>query len=732
MRYFTVSTAIAGVLLLAAVAGCATGGSSGGIGPAYGQLSVVDGQLRSEEGNAVQLKGMSTMGLQWYGEVVNPDAFDALVRDWEVDVIRLALYVGEGGYSERPELKDLVRRGIELAIERGVYVIVDWHVLTPGNPNDPIYAGVDDFFDEISRDYGSYPNVIYEIMNEPNGNLSWSRDLKPYAERLVQVIRKNDPDNIILIGSGTWSQDVDIAAADPVDGENLMYTVHFYSGTHGDSLRAKIDRALDLGVAVFSSEWGTSLASGTGGPFIEAAEEWLEFFDQRGISWVNWSLANKNETSAAFKGLERVFDEEAGATVTVQEETPLVPEAVHPDGYKYWPVDQLSVSGAFARAKIKGLPTPTYFRSVHEWNFESGDLQSWTIADDSPVKPSPSVLPVPVSTDAGSSSSVGQFGAGYEFSWSSQRAADTWATAPRFRVGDVDLPLAGVNAVRVVLLLESDKEVTGPMELNAILQYPPSYWTQLTALPFGYPSGVDLGNGYRRFELVVPASPSADTVLSHMQLILVGAGSGYEGKVIFDSVSLVRQTNGEPTAEEEAGEADDPGSFSGLPWDFEAGGRQGWIVAEDSPAKVQLRTQEIGSTAISFGYGWSIPGPSDPWNAAPRLSSSWVNLPAEDYETLSMEVLIEDLPYEGAIQIQPVVQSPQHGYWFQLSAQDLTESTLVETVDGFQRHRLEFGLVSNTGANFAADAVMRNLILITIGIDTAYQGTIAYDNISFD
>ena len=317
----------------------------------HGKLQVVGGHLCDSAGAPVQLKGMSTMGLQWHGEIVNDKAFLALAKDWKADVVRLALYVGEGGYAAHPELKALLFRGVDLAIKYGLYAIVDWHVLTPGDPNDPIYGGAQAFFDEVSRKYAKVPNVIYEIMNEPNGPVTWVDQLKPYAEKMVATIRANDPDNLILIGSGTWSQDVDQAAADPVRGKNIAYTFHFYAGSHGEALRHKVEAALDRGVAVFCSEWGTSEASGTGGPFLSEAEEWLKFLDQHKISWTNWSLCDKSETSAALKGLSQVMSE--GNTALAERDSLLVPATQGPEGFEVWGTDELSVSGAFVRAKMR-------------------------------------------------------------------------------------------------------------------------------------------------------------------------------------------------------------------------------------------------------------------------------------------------------------------------------------------------------------------------------------------
>jgi len=357
-RIDTLVPLVAGLLLLAA---CASS-PQGAVAPAspslasprpvkYGRLQVLGGRLCGSDGKLVQLRGMSTAGLQWYGEVVNDKAFATLAKDWKADLVRLTLYVGERGYATNPGLKQDVERGIELAIAHGLYVIVNWAVHIPGNPNDDTYRGAQPFFDAISRKYGRYPNLLYEIMSEPNGDLDWAKDIKPYAERTVATIRANDPEGIILIGSGTWSQDVDVAAADPLVGRNLVYAFHFYAGTHGEPLRDKVRTALERGVAVFASESGTSECTGYQGPYLPESKVWLDFLDQHGISWVNWSLSDKNEASAAIKSLHVHLKE--GRTGMVERESLLVPATPGPEGYPIWGPDELSPSGAFVRARLR-------------------------------------------------------------------------------------------------------------------------------------------------------------------------------------------------------------------------------------------------------------------------------------------------------------------------------------------------------------------------------------------
>ncbi|AEI44672.1 endoglucanase [Paenibacillus mucilaginosus KNP414] len=292
----------------------------------YGQLKVQGADLLGESGQRVQLRGMSSHGIHWYGDLVNPGSLKWLKEDWNSNLFRVAMYTAEKGYITDPSVKEKVKEAVQAAIDLGLYVIIDWHILTDGDPNT-YKTQAKAFFQEMAALYGQYPNVIYELCNEPNGNVTWAGQIKPYAQELTQAIRAIDPDNIIIVGTPNWSQDVNQAADSPLPYGNIMYAAHFYAGTHGQWLRDKIDYARSKGAAVFVTEWGASDASGDGGPFLREAQEWIDFMNSRGISWANWSLADKEETSAA-----------------------LLPGA-NPSGG--WPASQLSASGQFVRSKLR-------------------------------------------------------------------------------------------------------------------------------------------------------------------------------------------------------------------------------------------------------------------------------------------------------------------------------------------------------------------------------------------
>ena len=269
-----------------------------------GALSVNGTQLVDQNGNPVQLRGISTHGLSWFPNFVDQNAFRQFREEWNVNVMRLAMYTHEnGGYctdGNKENLKNIIYRGVQYATDNDMYVIIDWHVLQEQNPN--VYKEeAKKFFSEMSEKYKDYDNVIYEICNEPNGGVGWS-EVKSYAEEIIPIIRANDEKAIILVGTPNWSQRVDEAANDPITGyDNIMYTLHFYAATHKDDLRNTMVNAINAGLPVFVSEYGICDASGNGGLDKDSAQKWVDTMNSYGVSYICWALANKNESAALIK-----------------------------------------------------------------------------------------------------------------------------------------------------------------------------------------------------------------------------------------------------------------------------------------------------------------------------------------------------------------------------------------------------------------------------------------------
>ena len=270
-----------------------------------GRLHVKGTKLVDKKGHEVQLRGVSTHGLSWYPQYVNDKCFAQLHDKWGANVVRLAMYTEEyngycsGDAKNRSDLKKLIKKGVRLAKKHKMYVIVDWHILSDGNPNSH-KKEAKAFFREMSREFKGYNNVIYEICNEPNNGTSW-KEIKSYARSVISTIRKNDKKAVIVVGTPTWSQDVDQAAADPIKGDNIMYALHFYAATHKADLRNKMTAAINKGLPVFVTEYGICDASGNGAIDTNEADRWIQTMDEYGVSYIAWNLSNKQESSSIIK-----------------------------------------------------------------------------------------------------------------------------------------------------------------------------------------------------------------------------------------------------------------------------------------------------------------------------------------------------------------------------------------------------------------------------------------------
>jgi endoglucanase len=255
------------------------------------QLKVQGTNLLDAKGNRIALHGMSLGWHNWWPRFYNAATVHELVNTWHANMIRAAMGVEpDGGYLKNPEGSiRLVKNVVDACIKENAYVIIDWH-------DHNIHLNESKlFFEKMAKEYGKYPNVIYEIYNEPDHE-SWA-EVKSYSEQIIKTIRAQDPDNIILVGSPHWDQDINLAAADPIKGyDNLMYTMHFYAGTHKKWLRDRTDDAIANGLPIFVSECAGMEASGDGPVDITESKNYFDWMDAKGLSWAIWSVSDKNES----------------------------------------------------------------------------------------------------------------------------------------------------------------------------------------------------------------------------------------------------------------------------------------------------------------------------------------------------------------------------------------------------------------------------------------------------
>ncbi|MDM5178682.1 carbohydrate-binding protein [Massilia sp. DJPM01] len=291
-----------------------------------GNQVLVGGKPGSISGSSLYWSNTGWPGERFY----NAGAVGWLKDDWKAKLVRAAMGVeDQGGYLQFPAAnKARVKAVVDAAIAKDMYVIIDWHSHYAFRHQNEAIA----FFQEMARTYGHNKHVIYEIYNEPKDDVTWDANVKPYAQAVIAAIRAIDPDNLIIVGSPHWSQDADIASRNPITGfSNIAYTLHFYAGTHTQYLRDKASTAMNNGLALFVTEWGSVNADGNGGVNYPETNAWIDFMKKHNISNANWALDDAREGSAS-----------------------LVPGASSTGGWANW---DLTESGKQARETVRNWPS---------------------------------------------------------------------------------------------------------------------------------------------------------------------------------------------------------------------------------------------------------------------------------------------------------------------------------------------------------------------------------------
>ena len=296
----------------------------------HGQLSVSGAKLVNQNGEVVSLAGPSFFwsNTGWGQEAFyNAQAVRSFAIDWEADIVRAS--IGAEGYGSllRDPVANMARAEtiIQAAIANNIYVVVDYHT----HEAEKSLPQAQEFFAYLAQKYGHRPNIIYEIYNEPLASTDWNTVIKPYAETMINTIRQFDPDNIIIVGTQTYSQDLERVIANPIRGaSNIMYALHFYAAGHKDDLRNRVEMALQTGIPVMVTEWGTVNYDGDGAVDQASSEAWLSLIRRHDLSHMMWAASSKEEGASMF-------------TPTASKTGP-------------WTDAELTPSGRYARDIIKG------------------------------------------------------------------------------------------------------------------------------------------------------------------------------------------------------------------------------------------------------------------------------------------------------------------------------------------------------------------------------------------
>lgn len=180
------------------------------------------------------------------------------------------------GDAVKKEAIDYLVTNVNLALNSGMFVIIDYH--TVGYPNgyaenesglySPDFDLALEFWDIVSKQ-GFDGRVLFELWNEPASddydylnsadtrNAHWT-ELKSWWEQLIGVIRGNGANNVIIAAADYWTGDLRGVKSDLIPGGNIAYAWHRY-GREGNNTAVnwenRLDGLYDL-VPVLVTEWG--------------------------------------------------------------------------------------------------------------------------------------------------------------------------------------------------------------------------------------------------------------------------------------------------------------------------------------------------------------------------------------------------------------------------------------------------------------------------------------------
>lgn len=339
------------------------GKNSSGKGQIYGSCKGVS------SGNEVQVQGMS---LFWSiaDDVGAPfwtaDYVSGLVSRQNIQIIRAAMGVdedwGAGNYfTNTSRYQGLMNTVVQAAIDNDIYVIIDYH---SHKANENV-NNAKTFFKYMAEKWGKYDNVIFEIFNEPTSQ-DWST-IKNYADQVISTIRQYS-DNLIVVGNRSWDQYPNEAASNPINDKNVAYTFHFYAGTHSTGKEgANAVSAMNSGLSVFVSEWGTVNADG-GGSVSGNSSTWLNWMNDHKLSGANWSVSNKSEGASYFNGSAWNYSE-SGNWVNTNIFSKL------PKSYTACSGTPIQSSSSVAQSSSSALPSG---KTNYIDDFEDGDNYAYT------------------------------------------------------------------------------------------------------------------------------------------------------------------------------------------------------------------------------------------------------------------------------------------------------------------------------------------------------------------
>ena len=277
-------------------------------------------------GEPILLRGVNRSGLEYAGpdeqgflsgaSLSRPE-IEFIVKEWRCNIIRLPFnqdFVLRGRQGRSGEdYQKAIDQVIYWASLFGAYTLLDLQWLDA----DRVYGGNRNFvaplpnieslelWTTLARRYRNEPAVLYDLFNEPHDRLDddpfplnkedgttyppghksvTMREWQPWARKLTQAVRDENPDALVFVAGTNWAYDL---RGMPMDMENIVYSTHVYpnkgrnwAGAFGN---------LSKSSPVFVGEFGGGDTPGD----LEFVQSLMRYTEELEIGWTAWSWSNE-------------------------------------------------------------------------------------------------------------------------------------------------------------------------------------------------------------------------------------------------------------------------------------------------------------------------------------------------------------------------------------------------------------------------------------------------------